>query len=112
MGWCFALHIYPEDEFAIFDLEDWEVVWGANRGKILDEYNREITTKEMLGKIQDRYHPADPRTTPHGYSSWEDFYTQNHARPGPNNLCRSKIDGTHCTGHGKGTWDLMVGEFS
>lgn len=40
------------------------------------------------------------------------FLHQNHAVMGPNNLCRSEIDGIHCIGHGDGTWDYHIGEFS
>ena len=44
-----------------------------------------------------------------GHIEW---FMQNNAEHGPNGLVRSKIDGHHCIGHGAGTWDLEVGDFS
>lgn len=49
---------------------------------------------------------------PFGYASWDEFYTRNNAVPGPNGLARHRIDMAHCIGHGAGTWDLILGEFS
>jgi hypothetical protein len=44
-GWCFALHVIPEE--GINCLEDWEQKWA--KGKIFDEYGREISINDMLG---------------------------------------------------------------
>ena len=46
------------------------------------------------------------------YSSQADFHEKNHSEDGPNGLLRHKIDGTHCIGHGEGTYDYTIGEFS
>ncbi len=98
-GWCFALHIYPPQ---ITDLDHWEVLFNAPN-IIIDSYGQTITKEEMLKKIKNR--------------SWdkiitksEEWFMENYAVTGPNNLVRSKIDGNHCIGHGD-TWDLFVGEF-
>jgi len=84
-GWCFALHVYPE--LGINDLKDWG--WtkdedDAGLYEIKNEYGAIITPLEMLRKIVVR----------------------------AENATRHKVDGEHCIGHGAGTWDLMVGEFS
>jgi len=36
----------------------------------------------------------------------------NQAEPGPDGLARHKVNDGHCIGHGEGTWDLIIGEFS
>ena len=45
------------------------------------------------------------------YKSLEEFLDKNHAFLGPKNLLRARVDGRHCIGNGKGTWDLIAGEF-
>jgi hypothetical protein len=102
-GWCFALHVYPNLE--INNLADWQRRWSKENTQIRNEYG-DITTKdEMLDIITQR--SRTPRVLEH-----KEFYQLNHAEAGPNNLLRAQIDGIHCIGHGKGTWDLFVGEFS
>lgn len=49
--------------------------------------------------------------SPMAYRSIEEMLQRNNAVPGPNNLLRHKID-QHCIGHGDGTYDYLVGEFS
>ena len=101
-GWCFSLHIYPEE--GINDLKDWKILWVKQDAVIKDEYGKEISPVAMLDIIKNR--------------EWVDrlisseWYEENQAEPGPNGLARSKVDGRRCIGHGKGTWDLFVGEFS
>lgn len=100
-GWCFTLHVIPEDR--INTLEDWEHLWNKPRAVIRDEYGREIPRKRMKDIITNRSHP---------YSSTDDsWYEDNSAVRGPNNLARHAI-GRFCIGHGVGTWDYVVGEFS
>ena len=100
-GWCFSLHVYPDD--GIHDLPEWEIVW--RNATIRDEYGDELSADEMRAIITERAWAA---TTPHA-SQW---YRDNHAMPGPKGLARSAVDGSHCIGHGSGTWDLLVGDFS
>ena len=106
-GWCFSLHVYPEDE--IHDLPDWEVRWMTN--SISDEYGDEVSPAQMSGIIRNRYWKQRPEASPIGYTSWTDFHACNHSEPGPRGLLRHQI-GEHCVGHGEGTWDLIIGDFS
>lgn len=100
-GWCFALHIYPEE--GIHTLEDWKIQ--LQSGIVHDEYDREIPTKEMLIIITKReWHSESSKP-----ASW---LLVNDAIPGPHGLVRCRIDGVHCVAHEEGTWDYFVGEFS
>ncbi len=106
-GWCFVLHVIPEDE--IHDLSDWQRLWTQEGSYIKDEYGTLITVEEMFdtiakrgpGRHNGRIDPWSPRD-----------YEQNHAEPGPNGLVRCKLSNNHCIKHGSGTWDCIVGEFS
>lgn len=113
-GWCFSLHVYPENN--INTLDDWVgllLKTVPSQAVIKDEYGDEETIIDMVEIIKNRSFPFRPaEDIPYGYSSWEECYRLNHAEPGPNNLMRHKVDGTHCIGHGEGTWDYIVGEFS
>lgn len=46
------------------------------------------------------------------YRDLNHFLEMNNAELGPNNLLRHKIDGQFCIGHGEGTWDYCIGDFS
>ncbi len=108
-GWVFALHVIPEE--GIRDLPDWETRWLKPDSVIKDEYGREVTPLEMTEIITRRTHgPLENK--PLGYSSWEHFHRRNQSEAGPNNLLRPKIDGSHCVGHGDGTWSLNAEDFS
>ena len=101
-GWCFSLRIYPED--GIRNLDDWKGIFALRESEIFDEYGQKVGIRTMLSIIQDRDHPEE--------SNWiQKDYRDNHAPPGPKNLVRHKLDGTHCVGHGEGTWDYIVGDF-
>jgi hypothetical protein len=103
-GWCFSLHAYPED--GINDLNDWMARFGD--GEIKDEYGDTQSPEDMLAVITERgYGQRGPLVS---MSSAE--MARNHAEPGPNGLLRHRIEFGHCIGHGAGTWDLIVGEFS
>ena len=92
-------------ERGINNLEDWlDLLYGSFSG-IEDEYGSWLTPAEML----------EQRT----FRDWEGTYTyspefhmQNCSESGPNGLLRCKVDGVHCIGHGEGTYDYIVGEFS
>ncbi len=99
-GWCFSLHIIPNGN--IEDLADWMAVWSRPRRKIVDEYGGKISPAEMQKIITKRSSVREDN----GFD-----YAANDAELGPNGLARSKVDGRHCIGHGKGTWDLITGEF-
>jgi hypothetical protein len=105
-GWCFSLHVYPEEGIA--DLGDWKARWGS--GVIKDEYGKTVTPDDMESRITQRsWEPA--KRVPMGYADWSQFHEQNGSEPGPSGLLRHRI-GPHCLGHGAGTWDLIAGDFS
>jgi hypothetical protein len=107
-GWCFALHIYE----AIPDLAAWQLRWGQREAQIRAQGEEVVLTPEqMLAIITKRSWPERPKPG-HPYTNWAHFHLRNHSETGPNGLVRHKIDGEHCIGHGEGTWDLMIGEFS
>jgi len=108
-GWTFALHIHPHD--GVNDLSDWK--GKLKTGEIRNEYNDKFTYGEILKIITERNWKArDPNEAPKLYSSWWEFHNLNHSEFGPNNLLRRKIDYSNTIGHGEGTWDLCIGEFS
>ncbi len=111
MGWCFALHVYPEE--GIRYLQDWIPLFSQPGYVIEDEYGKAVEPDEMLACIERRgqYRP-DRSVVPHGYHSMQHFYDMNHAMPGPQGFLRAKIMDGHCIGHGHGPWDFIVGEFS
>jgi hypothetical protein len=108
-GWCFSLHVYPDE--GIKDLSDWDDLLSRPASKIEDEYGRTVTRQEMLETIKEREGKREGRA-PLDYRSWDDFYEKNHAVAGPKGLSRHKVDHKYCIGHGEGTWDLLIGEFS
>lgn len=101
-GWCFSLHVIPTD--GIEDLTDWQKLWRKKGAFILDEYGDRVDTIQMQKIITNRSWKGGEPNTPQ-------WYAQNFAEPGPHGLARHSI-GHGCIGHGKGTWDLIVGEFS
>lgn len=110
-GWCFSLHVYPEE--GIHDLGEWIEHLTTKGGLIKDEYGSILSLKELSDVITKREGNPDRTRKPIMYESWEDFHQKNKSEDGPQGLVRSKIGpATRCIGHGKGTWDLMVGEFS
>ena len=82
-GWCFSLHVIPAS--GINTLDDWKREFEA--GEIRDEYGERFDATSLLVIITDR--------------DW----------PGNKNPKRHPID-NFCIGHGPGTYDYMVGEFS
>ena len=82
VGWCFSLHVYPDE--GINTLQDWrKYLEGKN---IKDEYGNTITFDNLMERITKRSHPRG--------------------------LSRHEIDNRFCIGHGEGTFDYLVGEFS
>jgi hypothetical protein len=110
-GWCFALHVYPNDgDNSINSLGDWKdyikLDQKVNGSIIRDEYEKELTLEELLSNITERKWEGNIK------GRTKEFMEANYAINGPNNLLRHKIDGSHCIGNGEGTWDLLIGDFS
>lgn len=101
-GWCFSLHVEPENN--INDLADWELAWSQPGAYIKDEYGKTVSIAEMLEIITNR-------SWKRAKNAYDFDYAANHAEPGPKGLVRHRV-GPYCLGHGKGTWDLIPGEFS
>jgi hypothetical protein len=115
-GWTFALHVYPE--LGVADLEDWIGLINKYPDSITDQHGKRVTAMEMLTQIQMRETDVDftkPMSSAakaaHGVASWLQFHQENQSCAGPNGLLRNTISGS-CIGHGEGTWDLIVGDFS
>lgn len=111
-GWCFALRVYPE--LGINTLKDWDIL--LKNGQIKDEYGKDVSYTKMISEITERsFHKRDLSQYHYGVYpqniSWQNFLNKNHAIEGPNNLLRAKIS-EYCIGHGEGTWDYFVGDFS
>jgi hypothetical protein len=106
-GWCFALHVIPEA--GIKTLDDWQKKWAQSGSIIKNEYSEEISAEEMLAIITERSWARGD--LPMGYESWDQFRVKNSSADGPNGLVRCVLGG-RCIGHGGGTWDLIIGEFS
>lgn len=85
VGWVFALHVYPEE--GIHGLDDWIARFFRDGTDIRDEYGKLVPASEMVQRIAGR-------------------------SAGGRELLRASPDGRHTLGHGPGTWDLHVGEFS
>ena len=100
-GWCFSLHVDPEN--GIHDLPDILTRFDNKGGRIVNEYGDVVSVTQFLEVVSER--------------SWQDspfpdgWLEANHAVLGPRNIARHKIEGA-CIGHGSGTWDYIVGEFS
>ena len=109
-GWCFALHVDPAN--GVHGLQDWMRLWDEPGAEIVDEYERPVSRYEMLQVIAIRSGRNSTTTVKLGPDWTASHLAINHAEPGPNGLVRSRIDGRHCIGHGNGTWDLIIGEFS
>jgi hypothetical protein len=63
----------------------------------------------IIGRSRDDA-PWETKPAPYG-GSWDTFHRQNDSEPGPKGMLRHRI-GSFCVGHGSGTWDLCLGEFS
>ena len=84
-GWCFSLHVVPER--GINSLNDWIEPFLSPDRRIINEYQEDVTWTEMLNIITKR------------------------KGIGGRELKRHQID-QYCVGHGDGTWDMILGEFS
>lgn len=109
-GWCFALHVYPNED--INTLEAWKKILDKPDILIKDEYGDIIQKEELYVIIENRAGINDFKNIPFNYDSWEQFHKQNYSKPGPNGLIRHKLHGGLCIGNGKGTYDYLTGNFS
>ncbi len=94
-GWCFSLHVaHPRpdechcwgDDGRPESFEQWKDLIEDPSNAIFDEYGDRVSAEDMLRCITERSHPRG--------------------------LLRHDLDAHYCVGHGRGTWDLMIGEFS
>jgi len=108
-GWCFSLQVF--EPYEDWTLDRWIERFNEPGAKIYSEYEELTTVEDMIGTITNRGSSGRSDGWWHGYKSAADFYSQNHAEPGPNNLCRHQI-GHYCVGHGEGTYDYIPGDFS
>ena len=111
-GWCFSLHVEPDDHAFPHSWDEWQEEFIS--GRIVDEYGEEVDTEDFYSVVTERSHkiPFDDCRWWRGYKDETHFHIHNCSQRGPNNLLRHRIDGRHCIGHGDGTWDLITGEFS
>lgn len=115
-GWVFSLHVIPDE--GIHDLCDWIKFFNDDNYQIYDEEDRQITTEDMLDTILNRSSENEWDSRNFIYSKFQPYHSEEHfhecnqSQRGPNNLLRTKVDYNHCIGHGDGTYDLIIGEFS
>ncbi len=104
-GWYFSLHVIPER--GINDLIDWVllITFAPPGTEIKDGYGRSIDFQTLMDVIT-------RRCQPHPVEWGPAVLRMNGAEKAQHNLVRSCVDGFHCIGHGSGTWDLIIGEFS
>lgn len=105
-GWCFSLHVMPEEGIAT--LTDWMAKWVEPGAVIKDECGVTLTANEMLERITNRSWVGFDK----GDAAKEaEFHRMNKSERGPNGLLRHRLS-RRCIGHGDGTWDYIVGDFS
>lgn len=113
-GWCFALHVHPEN--GINTLDDWRNLWSAQGNFIIDEYGDRVSIDDMELRITVRSTEKDFDSDKlwwfRSYRSEQEFHSSNYSERGPNGLLRRRVDGIHCIGHGEGTYDYITGDFS
>lgn len=126
LGWCFSLHVMPECDIDSLDsMVKWLVNVISDGSMIVDEYGETRSLDEFFNIVTRRSNPRiikdgwdskwwkyDGALEQFSYRSEEDFHSKNMSERGPSGLLRHRIDGWHCIGHGPGTWDLIIGEFS
>jgi len=143
VGWCFSLHVYPEE--GINTLDDWINHIHSNVGYINDEYGDLISFNQLISTITNRKASGyDLEFSEEAQAAWweqreknyrslkrefsyksqylykgypfttspDDDYRNCLIPPrGPHGLWRHDI-GDHCVGHGEGTYDYIIGDFS
>lgn len=114
-GWTFALHVYPEQGIHTWADIMYECVYAIKAGGwIKDEYGTEVEYEMFTGIVENRGSDKtlEEKIAFMNIPGWcSPMAYRSIAVPGPNNLLRYKID-QHCIGHGEGTYDYCIGEFS
>lgn len=118
VGWAFSLHVTLREDNPggyfptnLADYSDWFSSWGFRLGcwSIRSEYRDKVSPARMMEIILLRRGRSSSDRPAH----WTPEYLEaNFAVPGPYGLLRHKIDNYHCIGHGMGTFDYLVGDFS
>jgi len=103
-GWCFTLHVMPEENINTW--KDWlDMFANYKESYIKDESGQRIALPEFISIVAERKWKSKRK--------WKiEELRRNSAEPGPNGLVGHIVDGTHCIGHGDGTYDYIIGEFS
>ena len=103
IGWCFGLHVYPED-----GINDWQQMWSKidyltkdHNYKIRDEYGDSVDNGKFFSIVWDRS----------GSPENKQWLKSNYAAPGPYGLARHALVPGWCIGHGEGPFDYLVGDF-
>jgi hypothetical protein len=120
-GWCYALHVYPEEglhTLADVQLHICDVI--GNGGHIENEYGDIVSVEDWVKcvTVRSAKHPVDYQRDlaeafgHRRYQSVKHYLDAMQAVEGPNNLLRAKIDGRRCIGHGTGTWYYFINDFS
>lgn len=113
MGWCFAIHIIPEE--GINTWGDWKEFFKSPDHEIVvkDEYGTKITLEELFTTVEKRRgEPRDDTPLSDFYADWEQFDEENNCDFDEEyNLLRHKV-GWFCKKNGPGPYDYMDGEFS
>ena len=101
-GWCFSLYVGEWE--GPKDFKGWKDRINSAGSIIKDEFGGIVTPDEMIDIIINR-------SAISGHKWTKEQYQRSIAEPGPNGLARHKI-GDFCIGHGEGTCDYIVGDFS
>ena len=104
IGWCYGLHVRPE-----WSVHDYEGILSMIKEKTNDGWRIEDEYGDVLPLEVWQENVTKRRGRREVLSNW---YQRNSASPGPFNLARHRVNGWHCIGHGEGTYDYIVGDFS
>lgn len=113
-GWHFSLHVIPEE--GINTLQDWITKFNNPLYEIYDEYGEQKSPERMIEIITKRERPPlkfpyEDKIEGNLYRSLEDYCRRNNLELGLGNLFRHPLS-QWCIGHGDGTYDYMIGNFS
>lgn len=116
-GWCFSLHVEPEDPSFPHSLKEWEALWNQPGTRIENEYGEEVGNSAMKTIIADRsWVSVVPISEELRLQKW---FQQNHAIQGPRGLARHTLDiyvgwgdPDDPTNGRDSTWDRISGVFS
>ena len=114
-GWAFTLRI--DTDLEIYSWTAWKK---HLKGRIIvDEYGTRITMKRLREIVELRTGDIGKGPPPRGSASWDEFakstgavvdYDLGLLRHEPQTNPMNDVN-PFCIAHGKGSWDLVVGEF-